>query len=269
MRGENMAERFDQWAEQAARQIRFRPDRAAVERELRDHMEDRKQSCLEEMDEAAAVAAVLRAMGDAETVGRALNHVHTPWLGYGWLLSKIAAIIMVVIAGASLLFNLHDDVVRSLHWWQRNEEDYCGSLHDTSVPVAEGLTFEEDAYRIRLDHGTLERADYWQRLTLGLEVWGYEPWLQYPGGLGNITVEDSLGGVYTIRTSEQEGQGTCLVHLSMAQAWELPWWRGHIVIEYLPWDLENSPYPQWQRITIENTDIAFTVWENGEVYREP
>ena len=74
-----MAERIEQYLETAGAQVRWKRVRPALERELRTHLEEQTGAYLAEgMDEDAAEAEAVRQMGDAETVGLALDAVHRP-----------------------------------------------------------------------------------------------------------------------------------------------------------------------------------------------
>ena len=74
-----MAEQIERYLETAGAQVRWRRVRPALERELRTHLEEQTEAYLAEgMTEDAAEAEAVRQMGDAETVGLALDAVHRP-----------------------------------------------------------------------------------------------------------------------------------------------------------------------------------------------
>ena len=74
-----MAERIEWYLETAGAQVRWKRVRTALERELRTHLEEQTEAYLAEgMTEDAAEAEAVRQMGDAETVGLALDAVHRP-----------------------------------------------------------------------------------------------------------------------------------------------------------------------------------------------
>lgn len=74
-----MAERIERYLETAGAQVRWKRVRPALERELRTHLEEQTEAYLAEgMTEDAAEAEAVRQMGDAETVGLALDAVHRP-----------------------------------------------------------------------------------------------------------------------------------------------------------------------------------------------
>ncbi len=97
--------------------VKFIFDHEAIREELEEHMEDMAEEFKEEgMDAKEAMAAVVLHMGDPDEIGEQLNKAHKPLLGTVWLLSKTAAIIMIVItclslvmSGVGLINNLTDD----------------------------------------------------------------------------------------------------------------------------------------------------------------
>lgn len=77
------------WCREVTEQVRFKPDREKIRDELISHIEDRidelKSSGLTE--EEAETRAV-EAMGDPVAIGRQLDSVHKPWLGWLWRISR-------------------------------------------------------------------------------------------------------------------------------------------------------------------------------------
>ena len=89
---------FLRWCDTVADQVRFKPDRKAIAKELAAHYEDHVRD-LERVgyDWKLAQQRALAAMGDAAEVGRALDRVHKPWLGWMWIVSR-AVLVLTVIA---------------------------------------------------------------------------------------------------------------------------------------------------------------------------
>lgn len=89
---------FRRWCDAVTDQVRFRPDRRAIAAELTAHYQDHVQD-LERVgyDWKLAQRRALAAMGDPEEVGRALDRVHKPWLGWLWIASR-AVLVLTVIA---------------------------------------------------------------------------------------------------------------------------------------------------------------------------
>ena len=94
---------FGRWCDTVTRQVRFRPDRGAIQRELTAHYQDHVRD-LERVgyDWKLAEQRALAAMGDPEEIGRALDRVHKPWLGWLWIASRAVLALTVVACLLSL-----------------------------------------------------------------------------------------------------------------------------------------------------------------------
>ena len=95
---------IDIWLDAATSGIRFKPDRRAVEEELRGHFEDKSADLQRvfHISEKEAEKMALERMGDPEQIGKELAKIHKPWLGYLWRLSRMAfglALVLCLIAG--------------------------------------------------------------------------------------------------------------------------------------------------------------------------
>lgn len=96
---------FRSWRATVVAQVRFWPDRAAIEKELTDHYEDHVRD-LERVgyDRKLAEQRALAAMGDAEAIGKALDRVHKPWLGWLWKLSQGVLVLLALTAVCAAWF---------------------------------------------------------------------------------------------------------------------------------------------------------------------
>lgn len=97
-------EAFRNWCTQVTEQVRFWPDRKDIAKELTAHYEDHVRD-LERLDYPTKLAErrALDAMGDPEEIGRALDRVHKPWLGWLWIVSRVVlllTLVTVLILGA-------------------------------------------------------------------------------------------------------------------------------------------------------------------------
>lgn len=137
-----MRDKFQIWVDAVCEQVRFQPDRKAIARELRVHYEDHVKDLLRlGRDPALAEERALAAMGDAQEVGRALDKVHKPWLGWLWEVSRVLAWALTALA----LVTLFD----TIGW---------ASL---AARTAAEFTWEEppaSAVKVELEHGTLYAA---------------------------------------------------------------------------------------------------------------
>ena len=117
----------EQWFDVMCRQVGFRPDRAAIREELKAHMDDRRDALVASgLAVPEAERAAVAAMGDPEEVGRQLNAIHQPLLGWAWKVSGWLLFLVLIAAGLCV---------------------YRVSL--PSVPVVEELN--SSPYRIYLD----------------------------------------------------------------------------------------------------------------------
>lgn len=103
---------FFKWCDTATRQVRFFWDRSDIAAELTAHYEDHVKD-LERIgfDHDLALERALGAMGDAEEVGRALDRVHKPLLGWLWLMSKV----VVPVLALAVLFVFGSN----MNWFSR------------------------------------------------------------------------------------------------------------------------------------------------------
>ena len=90
----------EKWLQTATKGIRFRPDRLAVEAELREHLEDKtaEMARIFHIEGEEAEQEALKRMGDPEGIGKKLAQIHKPWLGCLWLASKITCCILITLA---------------------------------------------------------------------------------------------------------------------------------------------------------------------------
>lgn len=138
-----MGDAFQRWVDEVCGQVRFWPDRRDIERELRTHYEDHRRA-LEALHYEPELAAErsLRAMGDAGEVGRGLDRVHRPWLGWLWEVSRVLLLAMAVSVLAATLSRTSG--------WSRLMDRTRDQL-DWEAPPALAASVE-------LEHGTLWAA---------------------------------------------------------------------------------------------------------------
>ena len=116
-----------QWLYIATRGIRFRPDRAAVRRELEAHLEDKQadlQRIFPDLSPEEAERQAVESMGDAWEVRKQLAKIHKPWLGWLWRLSQILAVLACLWL-VSFGFFRGDDAYLGDHpyseWWDGDD----------------------------------------------------------------------------------------------------------------------------------------------------
>ena len=92
------------WCRRVCEQVRFKPDHGRIQEELYAHMADCHEALMASgMAKEEAERAMLERMGDPAEVGRALDRVHKPWLGWVWMVSRWAVILCGVIAAFLLV----------------------------------------------------------------------------------------------------------------------------------------------------------------------
>ena len=138
------------WLFRACVDIRFKPDRGAVEKELLAHLEDKAEAIRQQADLPVYVVEkqALAAMGDPDEVGRQLAAVHKPWLGYLWLWSRRVLILCIVVM-IWAAFGFSGQVFRSTagdHWWQ-DISGYSGDQANyTITEFSPDCTGQSDGY---------------------------------------------------------------------------------------------------------------------------
>ena len=91
-----------QFCEHVCMYVRFRPDHDAITEELTGHLEDHKDALLEGDPDMPLLEAEYRAvasMGDAEELGRWLDSIHSPVLGWFQIWFFRAVVLVGVLAG--------------------------------------------------------------------------------------------------------------------------------------------------------------------------
>ena len=99
------------------KEIRFPFDRKAISKELKDHMDDAFENQLVlTSDPEEAMRLVLNDFGSPQEIGRQLNAVHKPILGWIWSLSRVmmlsVSILGLLMVGPRLLTVLQDRQVK-------------------------------------------------------------------------------------------------------------------------------------------------------------
>ena len=95
-----------EWLDKACRPLRYKPDREAAYKELKDHYEDHRLYLLDQgAYPGVAERKALEAMGDPKETGRMLSAAYQPVITLLWRLSRyvliIAAIVVVISVGRS------------------------------------------------------------------------------------------------------------------------------------------------------------------------
>ena len=171
-----MRSNFQIWVNAVCEQVRFRPDHKAIEEELRVHYEDHVKDLLRlgrsrELAEERALAA----MGDAREVGRALDRVHEPWLGWLWKASRTLLLALVLLTLAAALQNSGGKnlLYRTQAEWNWEEPPASAvsvELEHGTLYAAPGDVTEEDGH-------TMAEVRLWMKMRDPLAaLGGVWPW---------------------------------------------------------------------------------------------
>lgn len=175
--------------------IKFPFDRATIRQELESHLQDKFEDYIEQgYDEETAEQLSVSNMGDAKTIGTELNREHNPFLGWLWVLTRYAVILLIIVnvflVGVSVVMplfrsNLINRIPKSNIVYNIKVDKKVG-LDDTVIHFT-NVILEKD--------GQLDIFyDYYDT-----KLWG-TGW-----SLGDIgTISDDLGNVY--RSGSGSGQ---------------------------------------------------------------
>lgn len=185
---------FDDWCDHAVAEIRFKPDREAVFRELKDHMEDHYEyllSCGYAPEDAKRLA--LEAMGDPEQIAPQLGAIHKPWLGYIYRVVRwvtIPACIWAVFL-LTAFTGSHIHALFSTAAYDSLREEGQGGYYcqPNTTDRSDGYTFTATEAAVNAEGDTL----YIELRTT------YLPWMPEPGIANYFWAVDNLGNYYACR----------------------------------------------------------------------
>ena len=238
---------FYKWRDAVVEQVRFRPDRDAIAKELTAHYEDHVRD-LERLgyDHALAEERTMRCMGDPVEIGKALDRVHRPWLGWLWLVSKVLAVVSMIVV---LLYggSNYITIVQDLNWPEKEADfEAEGYLSDpdspyfTRVAVTKGGSTEVCGYTFSIPYAalwkdTLDNSYY--NATIVLAVRDRRFWDDAPDpALRIMNAVDSFGDRYLavqtkwdLSNAAYQENWDGLVRLSMGQRARTPFYEEYIV----------------------------------------
>ena len=185
---------FDDWCFRAVAQIRFKPDRDAVYRELKAHLEDHYEALLSQgfsTEEAQRLA--LDAMGAAEEIAPQLGEIHKPWLGYlyravKWITIPLCAwalFLLIAFTGS----HIHTLISTANY-------DSLAAKGEGGYYCKPNVTDSSDGYRFRITEAAVNAEG--DTLYLELQT-TYLPWMQEPHMTYCFYAVDSLGNSYASR----------------------------------------------------------------------
>ena len=186
---------MNSWLDTALSRVRFKHDRKAIGTELRAHMEDKAEHLMSSgMDYSQASQAAVEAMGDPVEVGRALDRVHSPWLGRLWLISRALVIVLLLCLLIPLISGRLSGILSAY--------PLSPSSHQCSPP--EGLPVVEalypgkdpitiDGYTFRVTGAWLVQGERGLDIAVHMTVTNPWPWAEPPYMVGLMAFRDGLG----------------------------------------------------------------------------
>lgn len=191
-----------EWYERVFAQIRFKPDHPAIWKELKGHLDDKRDALIADgFSSGEANRRSLEAMGDPEELGRQLDAAHKPLLGWLWKVSGwlvLAALIAVLVC----LWRGWD----TLDWDRYPEDNAPAAMVNpdrTTFQYGGGRIVERqwsaeggggdtwNRYTFRVEYAALWEGD----LYATLKVSGFLPW-ESALDLDEFYAVDSLGNRY-------------------------------------------------------------------------
>lgn len=249
------------WLETVGRQIHFPPDRKAVLAELADHMSERRLDFIEQgmssLDAGDAAAAV---MGDPVELGRTMNRIHNPVLGWIWFFFRGMFAVLAVSMLCLVLFGVYD-----MHWLfpQKTCSDGCERLPYAVEFVGEDCetiwlksrpVVKAGVYDLSVDHGFWIKGEERQNVSLGLWIDYPSLWDLPPAGIAErLVAEDDLGN-----RLDPGSIGTDLLYQPDPSPPRAELF--HITVR-----LEDGLPRQWLRFYIPGTEFDLTVHADGRV----
>ena len=206
-----MRDDFQIWVDAVCGEVRFWPDREEIAKELRVHYEDHCKA-LERLNYEPDLAAErsLRAMGSPQEVGRALDRVHRPWLGWLWVLSRVLAwglglcLFAAIVADGGIRYRSGPTLDAGIQ--KANGETLAGHAEEVRT-VACPPPVRFGSYTVTVRQAACfheEPATAWDwEMGLGLEINTPDIWLG-PCDLTLLEAVDSSESCYDGRRSDWE-----------------------------------------------------------------
>jgi hypothetical protein len=271
---------FRSWQATALAQVRFKPDRESIAQELTAHYEDHVQD-LERLEYPTELARqrALDAMGDPEIVGKALDRVHQPWLGWLWMVSQVAVTVclaLVLVYATGYWQNVAEDLRFPEKPDEMDEYEPDGFHYDptaawTREAVTAGGSVDRCGYHISVPYAALwgdgnDGPYYAASILLTVEDGRF--WDGGPApALRQMSAVDDKGGQYTSSMEYfdypvEERRARWGSHIQVGPQEKTPFYETYWVTIYF----RDGFRPQWLELTCESGE-GFTFrleWEDGK-----
>lgn len=204
---------IDQFCGQVCSFVRFSPDHDAISAELAGHMEEHRDTLLEAYPNMTlwdAESRAVRAMGDPEELGRWLDQIHHPLLGWFqiWFRRVVWTLAILILLFAlpqakETVTNLiappsYDGVGMGYLLEHYDEHDVVADFTPGAVWQYEGYTFSIQRAVVTHSETSVYR-DEALHLSYLLKVSHSSPWQRGPEFREWLWAEDDLGNRYPSR----------------------------------------------------------------------
>lgn len=230
-----MENNFQTWSQTVTDQVRFQPDRQEIAKELAAHYEDHVRD-LERLgyERSLAEERSLKAMGDPEEVGRAMDKAHKPLLGWLWEASRgLILLALVLLLGNTAFSGRGWPDLQDWSLFSRQEGRHADwEVTELACPAP----FQAGAYTISVDRAWYQITENGKGLLyLDVTCRTKQFWLDSPDLWDTLEATDSNGVLY--------------------RGWHAPWingfqdhdshllYRGKIQVEQI------ADTPEWIEIT--------------------
>lgn len=197
--------------------VRFRPDHEAITAELTAHLEDHKDAILEihpDMTLWEAERRAVEAMGNPEELGRWLDSIHNPLLGWLqiWFVRAVcilaASVLVLALPQAERVHNQAADIQRLRSWGPSDREHVTADFAPDRTWTWRGYTFS-------IPRAVVEQWEEGQKVSYLLRIAHPNPWRQDPQLREGIWAEDDLGNHYYSMEEQQalSDQGAFRVYM--------------------------------------------------------
>lgn len=211
---------ISQFCDHVCMYVRFRPDHEAITAELTAHLEDHKDAILgihPDMTLWEAERRAVEAMGNPEELGRWLDSIHNPLLGWLqiWFVRAVcilaALVLVLALPQAERVHNQAADIQRLRNWGPSDREHVTADFTPDGTWTWRGYTFS-------IPRAVVEQWEGGQKVSYLLRIAHPNPWRQEPQLREGIWAEDDLGNHYYSMEEQQalSDQGAFRVYMGMS-----------------------------------------------------
>lgn len=186
--------RFDDWCRKATAKIRYGPDRRAVEKELKAHLEDRYDELTAQgLSFEEATVKALESMGSAAEIAPQLGAIHRPWLGYLYSFFKFVGITSSLLA--VFFIGVHLWTAGWYHARSVRFESLPANVENISFYCKPNLSAEAEGYQISIQEAAVAEVEGDIRFYFEMEI-RWWPWMKSFSATEDFWAVDSLGNYY-------------------------------------------------------------------------